>query len=1039
MLEMTTADKVAAKLAALYTAETSDDCVTIADQLTEMLKAEGVRSLHDYGVMNSLYAAASDKKNGLAREAAMIGFDSIFRIVGPACVPYALHYVPIILDLMADKGQVVREAATFAINTFFSLPSPMAVSPILLPLLFTHGLPSAKKWQTRAGALTVLEKLAKRAPEQIGDALVMLIPAVTECINDTRPEVSEGGYQAMTAICNVVNNNDLLPKMPILVSCIAHPTEIVECIQKLSATTFVAEVTGPALAILVPILVRALKERSMAVQRSTCIIIDNLCKLVKNPADAGQFLPDLLPGLDQIIDIASFPEVRDLATNAKITLIKAGGGTKKVDERSSEYTIDGFRSKLESAIATEAGVFIDAYFRVAIEYLTQLGLEMVNTDRLVYSEWTELDVLSSVLAEFVTKDEVVKVTKSVLGVYQLLDKKRRQGDYVEEDDEGEEICNCDFSLAYGGMMLLNHTNLTLKRGRRYGLCGPNGAGKTTLMRSISLGKLDGFPSPDVLKTVMVEHSLQGEDASLPIIEFLAIDSKLVNVERNKIKSALNEVGFTDEMLESPVGSLSGGWKMKLELARAMLLNADILLLDEPTNHLDVTNVKWLEDYLNSQQHVTSIIVSHDSGFLDNVCTHIIHYERKKLVTYKGNLSHFVKLKPEAKSYYTLTDSQVKFVFPQPSLLTGIRSNTKAILYMKNVSFQYPGVQKKALTNVSGQVSLSSRVGIIGKNGAGKSTLIKVLLGETIPQEGTVWKHPNLRIGYVAQHAFHHLEQHLEKTPNEYIQWRYALGDDREVHAKATRVLTPEEEEQMKKPIVVDGQSRFVEYIIGRQKLKKSFQYEIKWLGKPHKWNTFFPREVLIEMGFGKLVQDFDDRSAARDGLGTRELTPAAIRKHLEDVGLDGDIATYNKISGLSGGQKVKVVIAAAMWQNPHVLILDEPTNYLDRDSLGGLAVAIRDWNGGVVMISHNSEFITALCPEIWEVEAGVLTNKGKVEISLDNFEDYAEEAKKIEAKIKPKKKKLTRNQQKERDIRRRERELKWLIEGGVRPPDTDSE
>jgi elongation factor 3 len=126
--------------------------------------------------------------------------------------------------------------------------------------------------------------------------------------------------------------------------------------------------------------------------------------------------------------------------------------------------------------------------------------------------------------------------------------------------------------------------------------------------------------------------------------------------------------------------------------------------------------------------------------------------------------------------------------------------------------------------------------------------------------------------------------------------------------------------------------------LGRQKLKKSFQYEIKWVGKVHKFNTWIPRELLVENGFGKLVTKFDDYEAAREGLGYRELVPSVIRKHFEDVGLDGDIADYNRISGLSGGQKVKVVIAAAMWQNPHLLVLDEVRFFLFVCSLPGFVL-----------------------------------------------------------------------------------------------------
>jgi elongation factor 3 len=217
---------------------------------------------------------------------------------------------------------------------------------------------------------------------------------------------------------------------------------------------------------------------------------------------------------------------------------------------------------------------------------------------------------------------------------------RRFGQPVKEDDGEVEIVNTDFSLGYGGMLLLSHTNLRLLKGHRYGLCGRNGAGKSTLMRSIAEGKLEGFPSKDELRTCFVEHN-QGEDADLSILEFISKDPELAATGVERISQVLEEVGFTsgpNGRQQQRVGSLSGGWKMKLALARAMLMGADVLLLDEPTNHLDVGNVQWLQDYLKKHTEITSLIVSHDSGFLDEVCTDIYHYESKKLVCYKGNLA-----------------------------------------------------------------------------------------------------------------------------------------------------------------------------------------------------------------------------------------------------------------------------------------------------------------------------------------------------------------------------------------------------------------
>ena len=150
--------------------------------------------------------------------------------------------------------------------------------------------------------------------------------------------------------------------------------------------------------------------------------------------------------------------------------------------------------------------------------------------------------------------------------------------------------------------------------------------------------------------------------------------------------------------------------------------------------------------------MTSIIVSHDSGFLDRVCSDIIHYANRKLKVYKGNLTAFVAAVPEAQSYYKLEATEQEWRLPEPGFLEGVKSKDKAILKMHNVAFQYPGRDAPTFTGATLQVSLSSRVACVGPNGAGKSTLIKVLTGETEPTEGAVWKHPNLRIAYVAQHG-----------------------------------------------------------------------------------------------------------------------------------------------------------------------------------------------------------------------------------------------------------------------------------------------
>jgi elongation factor 3 len=365
--------------------------------------------------------------------------------------------------------------------------------------------------------------------------------------------------------------------------------------------------------------------------------------------------------------------------------------------------------------------------------------------------------------------------------------------------------------------------------------------------------------------------------------------------------------------------------------------------------------------------------------LDTVCTNIIHYEKnRKLKTYKGNLSEFVKVRPEAKAYYELEAATVSFKFPEPGFLADIKNKGKPIIRLTNCSYQYPGASKPSINNVSVTCALSSRIAVIGPNGAGKSTMIKMLTGEVEPTSGTVWKHPSMRFAYVAQHAFHHIEQHLDITANQYIQWRFQSGEDKELLAKETRKLSDEEKELLKKPISWEGEKRVLESIENRRKLKKSYEYEIKWEKLPNTENSWVPREKLEKWGFDKLLAIADDREAARANMQARPVTAIAVQKHLDNFGLGAEFGTHSRMRGLSGGQKVKVVLAAAMWLNPHILVLDEPTNYLDRDSLGALAGAIKEFGGGVVMISHNREFTSALAIEQWNVVAGELTIEGQV-------------------------------------------------------------
>merc|ERR1712161_79173 len=239
--------------------------------------------------------------------------------------------------------------------------------------------------------------------------------------------------------------------------------------------------------------------------------------------------------------------------------------------------------------------------------------------------------------------------------------------------------------------------------------------------------------------------------------------------------------------------------------------------------------------------------------------------------------------------------------------------------------------------------------------------------------------------YVAQHAFHHLEKHISETPTQYIMWRFAGNDDKESVEFKSQELSVDEEtaratkwcvdsvtgsvrrcvdakEDAKKAKLDESAAVVPDAVVGRRQKKKekTYEYEVKWQWKDLDSNTWVEKDIMIKMGYLKLVQREDERQAAMAGLMTKQLTQ------------------------LSGGMKVKVVLAACMWQNPHVLILDEPTNYLDRDGLGALVLAIKEFKGGVLIISHNKEFCENVATEKWIMKGGYLRIEGaSVEVEED--------------------------------------------------------
>lgn len=549
-----------------------------------------------------------------------------------------------------------------------------------------------------------------------------------------------------------------------------------------------------------------------------------------------------------------------------------------------------------------------------------------------------------------------------------------------------------FSVAARGKELLKNASVKISHGKRYGLVGPNGKGKSTLLKLLAWRKI---PVPKNIDVLLVEQEVVGDDrtaleavvaANEELVKFRqeaqrlqdlsledGADDEIDNGEKlAEVYDKLQEIGsdaaeaqaskilaglgFTKSMQVRPTKSFSGGWRMRISLARALFVQPTLLLLDEPTNHLDLRAVLWLEEYLGRWKK-TLVVVSHDRDFLNSVCTDIIHLHDEKLHFYRGNFDAFEsgyeqkrkesnkkfevyekqlkaakrsgnraqqeKVKDRAKfnasketakskgKGKTVDDDEepveapkrwrdysVEFHFPEPTELT------PPLLQLIEVSFSYPGRDDFRLSNVDVGIDMGTRVAIIGPNGAGKSTLLNLLAGDLKPSEGEVRRSQKLRIGRYSQHFVDLLT--MEETPVSYL---LRLHPDQEGFSKQEAV---------------------------RAKLGK--------FGLPSH----------------------------------NHLTP---------------------IAKLSGGQKARVVFTSISMSKPHILLLDEPTNHLDMQSIDALGDALEEFTGGVVLVSHDSRLISRVCDDEEKSETWVVED-GTVRKFPGTFEEYKEELQKqIKAEV----------------------------------------
>merc|ERR1711896_106156 len=477
-----------------------------------------------------------------------------------------------------------------------------------------------------------------------------------------------------------------------------------------------------------------------------------------------------------------------------------------------------------------------------------------------------------------------------------------------------------------------------------------------LMRAISQEKVDGFPKQDELVTIFVEHDVAEVEVEPPSKEW-PLGKKNIDltgwqfvvhtcnefykmdppVTQEVVLKTLGEIGFKNKErsvnlqaaadMNNPITTYSGGWKVKMQLACAQLIEADILMIDDPTGHLDVKNIQWVENWLGNFPG-SIIATSANTQFLDEMCTHIVDFQDRKLRQFKSGkgtvLTDYVKAYPEKSAYFELSDKNEKWVFPVPGALEGVKSRGRTILKMQGVTFKYPTSEKNIVENVSLTVCMASRVAVVGANGAGKSTAIKLLIGELKPESGSIWRHQNMRLAYVAQHAFHHLEKHLDKTAVEYILWRFAGADDRESLENMSKEVLDDDVKLREQPWFFCPKSLEVkkcdmsdskegkeqrslavapDAILNRQKHTKTkkYIYEVKWQHKSLDSNTWVERDILLKMGYSKLVNKKDEQEAAAAGLLSKPLTQPGVEKALKDFGLDAESASHQPLSSLSHG------------------------------------------------------------------------------------------------------------------------------------------
>ena len=596
--------------------------------LAQIVQTSGLLSTEGSLIVTTALKNAQDA-DASRKEKGLLLLLMLLKHVGHGLEPLLCPLFSLLLTYQADRSAGVRDSSLALLTRLMETVTPHAFPQLIYPQL--RAALGEEDWRIKVGALLALKTLAPRASEQLSALLPDVIPLLTTCILDAKKQVQTAASETLVLACQAITNDDIRPLVPQLVSVIARPDEAIQTLNLLLETTFVATVDAPVLALIAPLLGKSLKNRSSAIKRKASRVIDIMCRLVQDPSDVAPFVPLLLPSLDKVIDELVDVEVCEVATAAREVLLRSMGEgfvsnasparpvvrTSGVDAAMVQRHLTALLTPMLPAVdpseeeETQAAAISP---RIVAEYichvLSQYIAHGTPPNPLLLSASAGDSPLSNLPAEDTWRAAVAMTRtadwRTLCAPYlaalfgssnngsntaespeTLISSQLRVAALGEVPDNEEDtntddasLCNIEFSLAFGGKILLHNTFLRLGKGRRYGLLGKNGAGKTTLLTNIGSGNIEGLPPH--LRMVYVQHDNQADDNGVSVVDELLTSPDLqgLNVTKEQAEAALTKIGFTDTMLHSPRSLLSGGWKMKLLIIKAMLSNADVLLLDE---------------------------------------------------------------------------------------------------------------------------------------------------------------------------------------------------------------------------------------------------------------------------------------------------------------------------------------------------------------------------------------------------------------------------------------------------------------------------